>query len=674
MQTVRRLYLYAVTFVSMETVLWGAISLVRSIIGEKEIGGGVSRLAGALSLILVGLPVLLLHWWLAQRSALKDPEERASRLRAVFLYGTLLGTLVPTIQNTLAFISRSLLVAFGQSPFQALIGANQSFNDNLIAILLNSLVAAYIFYILRSDWLTLPQDLPFTEVRRLYRYLWLLYTLGMVLFGFQQVLKYILSVSGSPGGTSQAVLANGIALLLAGIPLWALVSRWIDLSLEEPAERYSLLRLVVLYILTLAGIGAALASTGLVLYVALRALLGESLSLAAFLAQISSPFSIGLPLGAVWAYYGRFLYAEMNAFKTPAAAASATAPTQPASTLTAAYLAKEKEKARFFPSRSGLRRLYYYLLALAGLVAAFVGLQNLLTFILNLFLSPAAVWGTTLRMALASSIATLVIGLPLWILTWRPMVLEAGVEGESGDRARRSVVRKGYLFLVLFAAVLGVMFSTGELLYQLISALLGQPSLNLLLSSLQTFKIMALFGLFLVYHWWALRADNRLAGRALARRYAQFPVLVLVPDEGDFANRMVSALEHEAAELPVAIHPYSQGVPDESLSAAKAVVLPAELVAKPSEAIRLWLQGFTGSRLVVPTPSDGWLWVFGGGGSLSALAHRTAITIRHLAEGEEAPLPRDSSAWTIVVYIFAGLFALEILLGIFGFTMSLIQR
>jgi hypothetical protein len=37
MQTIRRLYLYAVTFVSLEVVLWGIISLARSIAGGREI-------------------------------------------------------------------------------------------------------------------------------------------------------------------------------------------------------------------------------------------------------------------------------------------------------------------------------------------------------------------------------------------------------------------------------------------------------------------------------------------------------------------------------------------------------------------------------------------------------------------------------------------------------------
>ena len=90
MPTIRRLYLYAVALVSVEVVLWGAIGLARSFFAGAVIGGSVSRLAGALALILVGVPVFLIHWLLAQRLARRDPEERSARLRAVFLYGALL--------------------------------------------------------------------------------------------------------------------------------------------------------------------------------------------------------------------------------------------------------------------------------------------------------------------------------------------------------------------------------------------------------------------------------------------------------------------------------------------------------------------------------------------------------------------------------------------------------
>jgi hypothetical protein len=90
------------------------------------------------------------------------------------------------------------------------------------------------------------------------------------------------------------------------------------------------------------------------------------------------------------------------------------------------------------------------------------------------------------------------------------------------------------------------------------------------------------------------------------------------------------------------------------------VIVPAEVITKPSEALRVWLQGYNGDRLAVPTPVAGWLWVAGSGRSFSALARQAARTVRYLAEGEQPPTWRDTSAWLIILAVFGVLFALEV--------------
>jgi hypothetical protein len=629
MATIRRLYLYAVSLVSLEVVIWGAIGLARSLFAGQEVGGGASRLAGSLSQVLVGVPVFGLHWWLAQRSAYKDPEERTARLRSVFLHGALLGTLVPVAQNLLALFDRLFLLLFEISPLQAMLGGNQTWSDNLIAMLVNVAAAAYLFWTLRLDWRAASPGDDWQAVRRLYRYLWLLYGLAMAVFGIQQVLKYILTIQAVGSGV-QTSLANGLALLLVGTPLWLYTNQRIQMALGEPGEADSLTRLIVLYLLSLASVVSVLTSGGLAVYVLLRAILGETFTAPTFLAQLSNPLSVAVPLGGVWAYYGRMLTREMNAL-----------PDQ--------------------PQRAGLRRTYFYVLALLGLGTTFIGLQNLLSFLLTLAMTPTAIGLNVIRLSLAGALAALAVGLPLWLLTWRPMLREAAVEGEDGDHARRSQVRKAYLYLALFTGVMGVMFGSAALLYQLINAWLGQPPPDLLLQALQMVKLILLFALLLGYHGWALHTDARLAERSLSRRHALFPVLVLSPAEGDFAERLVKALEREAPTLPVAIHPVSQGVPDEGLSAAKAVIVPTEVMARPTESIRLWLQGFTGLHLVVATPVTGWYWIYSSGLSAEALARQTARSVRHLAEEQAIPPPREASPWMTVVYVLAGLFVLEIL-------------
>ena len=58
MKSIRRLYFYLVAFISIEVVLWGLVSLLRSIV-DRSISGGVDALAQALALILVGMEAKL---------------------------------------------------------------------------------------------------------------------------------------------------------------------------------------------------------------------------------------------------------------------------------------------------------------------------------------------------------------------------------------------------------------------------------------------------------------------------------------------------------------------------------------------------------------------------------------------------------------------------------------
>lgn len=670
MQSIRRLYLYTVTFVSLEVVLWGGIGLARSMLSANEIGGGANRLAEGLSLLLVGIPVFLLHWRLAQRSAYQDADERSSRLRAIFLYGTLLATLVPVVQNTLALVNRLLIGIFGLSPGQAMLGSNQTTGDNLIAIAANALAATYFLLIVHADWQAVPSGDEFAEVRRVFRYLWLIYSLVLLVLGGQQVLQFILTGPLSLGDGATFLLVTGFTLLLVGLPVWLLVEQLIHFSLAQAAERHSLLRLATLYILVFSSAGGVLISAGRALNLTLEVVLGARPALAEFLGQFAGPLSIAIPLGVVWAYYGRMLSREIMV---------PVEPTRPLEVSNRPDADQTHGQVGVWLRRAGLRRLYYYVLALFGLAAAFAGLQMLLAFILDNVLNAGALGQPVLRDQLAVALSTLAVGLPLWVWTWRPMLKEAAREGEAGDHARRSLVRKGYLFLILFVGVMGVMFSSGMLLFQLIRALLGDAQENLALEGLQQLKILLLFGLLLAYHWQTLRADGRLASRGLARRHVLFPVLVLAPDDGElstdkgFAAIVVQALQREAPTLPVAVHAYSLGVPDETLSNARAVILPGELMAKPSEALRLWLQAFTGPRVVIPTPSNGWHWVYGER-SLAALARRAAQTVRQLAEGDELPSARENSPFLLLVYILAGLFVLQIVLAVLGITASLFLR
>ena len=57
----------------------------------------------------------------------------------------------------------------------------------------------------------------FADARRLYRYIWVLYSLFMAIFGTQQVVYYLFNIpSGALGELTSETLINGIALLIVG--------------------------------------------------------------------------------------------------------------------------------------------------------------------------------------------------------------------------------------------------------------------------------------------------------------------------------------------------------------------------------------------------------------------------------------------------------------------------
>jgi hypothetical protein len=604
MQTIRRVYLYTVAFLGLEVVLWGAIGVLRSILDGGPPLENPDFLAESLSLVLVGLPVFLLHLGVAQRLAYRDLTDRSARARAIFLFGALLATLLPALVNFLALLNRGLLSFIGADPSQAMLSRAQTDLDNLVAIAVNLLGAALPFLLLKTDGKNPLLGNGLIKTRRAYRLGWLVAGIAMVVSGFSLVLQFILGLIEGGERVPLTALGGGLSLLLAGLPLWLFVSRRVAASLVDPAEQRSLLRLVMAYSLAFAGLGALLLTAGLILRTLLQVLLGANSELFGLLEEVRRPLSIALPMGAVWIYYERQLRAE-----------------------------RQEEIAPVRHSR--LHRLYKAVFAFCGFVTAFAGLTILLDTGIAFLLARSSPAVQTPGESLASPLACLLVGSPLWLYFWRRLQAEAGDPGGAGDRARMSFARKAYLYGIFFLGVCGLMVSAGQLVFLLLQSPLGIREVNLQADPLPGLKNLFLYLLVLGYHGWVMRRDARRSERSLSKRRALFPVLVLVPDEGDFAERVVSALEHYLPGLPIAVHPASSGAPDESLSTAKAVILPFEVLAKPPEALRLWLQSFAGERLVVPSPVDRWEWVAGSRRNSWDPAQNAALAILDRVEGSE---------------------------------------
>ena len=304
MRTIRRLYFYLVALISLELVIWGIVSVGRTIVDNLPGGGTGNLLAGGLSLVLVGVPIFYIHWRVVQRDAGRDDEERGNRLRALYLYGARIGILIPVVQNVLAIVSRLLLSAFGLNPTQAFIGSGQTVADNLIAIVINLVAWAYIERILRGDWQANLAGNALGEVRRLYRYVWVLYGLGLTVTGVDLMLRFVFYFTQGEIGSNTTLFANGLALSLVGTPVWIYTWQAVQQALSRPGEQPSMLRLTVLYLLALFGAMTSLAAGGAILAAIIRLILGNSQSFASFWAANNASLALVIPVAVLWGYYG----------------------------------------------------------------------------------------------------------------------------------------------------------------------------------------------------------------------------------------------------------------------------------------------------------------------------------------------------------------------------------
>jgi hypothetical protein len=622
-----------VAFVSLEVVAWAIIGLGRSAFSGGTIGGGTDQLASALAFILVGLPIFLIHWGIAQREAAKDPEERFSGMRALFLYGTWLSLFVPVVQNVIVILQRALALLLKSNPNNIAIGADQTWSDNLVGIVVNAVLAVYFYTIIRANWKGTLKGSWFSLIRRIARYLVMLYGFVMVFAGVQQLLSYLFELAGAVGGGGAEILVNGISFTLMGVLVWVLTWRLIQRSLEDTAEGESLLRMGVLYVLTFLAVVVTLVSGGYVLDEILRAAFAGMTFNEDFINTIGGPLSVMVPALISWIFYNRVL--KQGIESTPEV-----------------------------QQRAGMHRLYAYVLSLMGLGAAFVGTYTLILFLFDLLIPPSAlILQRNLYQNLADSLATILVGLPVWVWAWQQMIVEAAQPGETGDHARRSVIRKGYLYIILFVGVMGIMGTTGMLLYNLIKLALGDQIPDFTRLILDIFSLLILFIVLTYYHWRSLRKDNQLAAEALSAMHAKFSVCVFDHGEGEFAANVVAALEVECPDLPIAVHPVGE-IFDETLKSAGAAILPGSLAIDPPEAVRLWLDEFSGVRLFVPTEAEGWNWVGFSGDSLEDQAREVAKTVCRLAEGQGVTRSRSVSGWTIVGYIFGFFFGISILCGL----------
>ena len=241
-------------------------------------------------------------------------------------------------------------------------------------------------------------------------------------------------------------------------------------------------------------------------------------------------------------------------------------------------------------------------------------------------------------------------------MNWRPLQADALSESEMGDHARRSLIRKTYIYIALFAGVIGGMATAVGLVNLLLRAVLsGDTASDFVNQLLNMIQLLFLFGVVLIYHFNVLRTDGASLSDALSEKQSAYGVLIV--DSGDgFADSVKVALVKSEAMVQVTVT-----TPDKKPDGEFKAIIVSGDVAVDAPA---WIKSFGGNRIIVQNEAENLVWADD--------AAQAAASVQMLAEGQEIQKKKGArSAWTYVVYVFAALFAFQLLflLLIFGIEM-----
>jgi hypothetical protein len=513
MQTVRRLYLYLMAGIGLAVASFGLVQLLALVLDRiGAFGGSViasegadvrDRLSLALSMIAVGTPVWLIHWWFAERGARHGVAgagaERSAALRALYL------ALVEFIALVVALFGASAAI---EVLIRQVAGAPQeyggTFSDPAAIAVVGVVGWGYHAWIRAGDERAGELRGPAAWLPRLARYA-LAFIAGLMLcFGAAELIDVFLRalvgrgdiVSGEAWWVAR--VAAGVGQLAVGAAGWAglwLVSirllagdHW-----RAASERTSVVRQVYLGLGFVVGAAATLlaASGGLAALLKWGLGIAESSDPARLVQDVVAPSISYLPFTLAWRFSRSRLLGEA------------------ARTGDETVVAAARRRANFLAAAVGI--------AVAGAGSAWV-LGLLLDIVLGgvrTIVAGRDVWGTELSQYAAFAI----VGTPLWLWQWSAALRRRSAEP---DVEATSTERRAYFYLVIAGALISSISALALIVYRVFGIVLGARVPASPISDLSTPIGIAVVAVGIVaYHALALRADMRLRAALVATPVAE---------------------------------------------------------------------------------------------------------------------------------------------------------
>ncbi len=466
----RRLYIYLASAAALVVVAFGLAGLGVTLLqvafnGADEFSR--SALAGFTAAVVVSLPVWAIHMWFGFRFARRDPAERASAIRRLYLYLACAGY---SIGAAIALASTVTLAT--QQGLESSNNLQLTIAQAAWVTVVLAAIWAFHYRIAARDRAAVGEIGASATLRRWYMYIALFVGLFMMLGGAQGVIQLAWVKTLKSSVYANFLISIPAGQLAGGFLLWAFHARVLVTRFAED-DRRSTLRAVEGFIAVAICIGAALVSASQILYFSVAHILGVANPGGTdndLLSAFAQPASTMVVYGAAWLLIRRRLAQD----------------------------AGSGEGAR----QAGMRRFYTNLAALVSMGALAVGAVGVLGTLLTQ--AEAQLIGVTAsdwRDPLSLWVTLLVVGGAVWLAHWRPVPW-------LGER--QAISRRIYLWAALLGSVLGVLGGGIGVLYIVLrQAFSGRPQLNDpnnlgFAQSLALIVVAAGVGL---YHWRILRSD-----------------------------------------------------------------------------------------------------------------------------------------------------------------------
>lgn len=484
----RRLYVYLVSAAALGTLAAGLSALgftvLMFVFNDPNAEASRGALAGATAATLVALVVWGVHFWFARRYAHRDPAERASAIRRLYVYWACLVMSIGAaiaIDYAIANYLRPLLdcptpasTTFVYRPFDCTTNSLLTTAQAAwIALVLGAFWALH-YWIAVRDRAAVGEQGRSASLRRWYMYPALLVGLLMMLSGAASliILVWLRLLNSTLGAEQYRYIGDAAGLLVGGFVLWGFHARALAQSHLED-DRKSTLRALEGFIAVAVCMVFALIGAAQILYYGLARLLGVNNPGNVgndVVAAMAAPVSVLVVYGAAWFLVRRRLAQDTGSH--------------------------EVER------QAGVRRLYTNLAALVSMAALGAGAAGVLWNLAEQIEAPLiGVKASDWRDPISFWATLFVAGVAVWLAHWRHAPW-------PGDR--QSLSRRLYVWAALLVSVLAVLGSGIALLNVVLQQVFSaSPRLDSTANLdfghyLAVLVVAAFVG---VYHWRVLRAD-----------------------------------------------------------------------------------------------------------------------------------------------------------------------